>query len=152
MGQEVSVFTDDQGSHSLHAPSGIALCSTPLHACLVSGPGRAAHPCSASNSYIRCLCRPLLQSILLGMGDWVTAMSFAASTRVGDFGALYAADAKGESPQRASPDKSTALCYCAPGSLDWCSCCTNHPGGHQLAFHDKTQENTCRVAANTILT
>ena len=27
------------------------------------------------------------------MGGWVTCMSYAASTRVGDFGTLYAADA-----------------------------------------------------------
>ena len=33
------------------------------------------------------------QAVLVKMGGWVTCMSYAASTRVGDFGTLYAADA-----------------------------------------------------------
>ena len=61
----------------------------------------------------------------MGMGDWVTTMSFAASTRVGDFGALYAADARGVCLQRASPDRSNALC-----SVGVCS--TNMPWQHGL--------------------
>ena len=33
------------------------------------------------------------QAVLLKMSGWVTSMSYAASSRVGDFGTLYAADA-----------------------------------------------------------
>lgn len=34
-----------------------------------------------------------LQAVLVKMGGWVTCMSYAASSKVGDFGTLYAADA-----------------------------------------------------------
>ena len=34
-----------------------------------------------------------LQAVVLKMAGWVTSMSFEASTRVGDFGTLYATDA-----------------------------------------------------------
>ena len=33
------------------------------------------------------------QTVLIKMAGWVTSMSFEASTRVGDFGTLYATDA-----------------------------------------------------------
>lgn len=33
-----------------------------------------------------------MQAVLVKMGGWVTCMSYAASSRVGDFGTLYAAD------------------------------------------------------------
>ena len=88
------------------------------------------------------------------MGDWVTSMSFAASTRVGDFGALYAADAKGECLQHALPDIATALC-----SMETCS--TYMPWQHglvQLLHNACPGPAVCLVcekngrAANYILT